>query len=90
MLGHVLREGHNRLYAFPNPRRTSDYKITITREQAAKGLEKDLSRNGKQLRVIIPPNIKSGTRIRLPNARFTTDGIPGDIFIMVYVKKNKP
>jgi len=71
-----------------NKRGASDYKITLTLEQAAKGLEKDLSRNGKQLRIIIPPNIKSGTRIRLPNARLNTDGIPGDIFIMVYVKKN--
>jgi curved DNA-binding protein len=63
-----------------------NYEITITREQAAKGMEKDLTRNGKRLRVKIPARIKSGTRIRLRNARLTTDGFPGDIYIIVKVK----
>jgi len=58
----------------------------ITREQAARGMEKDLTRNGKNLRVKIPARIKSGMRIRLRNARLTTDGIPGDIYIKVNVK----
>ena len=63
-----------------------NYEITITREQAARGLEKDLPRNSKRLRVKIPALIRSGTRIRLRNARLTTDGIPGDIYITVKVK----
>jgi DnaJ-class molecular chaperone len=63
-----------------------NYEITISREQAIKGMEKDLTRNGKRLRVKIPARIKSGTRIRLRNARLTTDGIPGDIFITVKIK----
>ena len=49
-------------------------------------MEKDLTRNGKRLRVKIPARIKSGTRIRLRNARLTTDGIPGDIYITVKIK----
>jgi DnaJ-class molecular chaperone len=49
-------------------------------------MEKDLTRNGKRLRVKIPARIKSGTRIRLRNARLTTDGFPGDIYITVKVK----
>jgi DnaJ-class molecular chaperone len=49
-------------------------------------MEKDLPRNGKKLRVKIPARIKSGTKIRLRNARLTTDGIPGDIYIKVNVK----
>jgi len=63
-----------------------NYEITITPEQAAKGMEKDLMRKGKRLRVKIPAGIKSGTRIRLQNARLTTDGLPGDIYIKVLVK----
>jgi hypothetical protein len=63
-----------------------NYEIAITREQAAKGLEKDLTRHGKRLRVKIPAGIKSGIKIRLRNARLTTDGQPGDIFIKVNVK----
>jgi curved DNA-binding protein len=63
-----------------------NYEITITAEQAAKGMEKDLVRKGKQLRVKIPAGIRSGTRIRLRNARLTTDGLPGDIFVKILVK----
>ena len=77
-------------YYSQQPRRPAsqsvNYEITITREQAAKGMEKDLTRNGKRLRVKIPAHIKPGTRIRLRNARITTDGFPGDIYITVNVK----
>ncbi len=62
------------------------YQITITKEQAAQGLEKDLVRRGKKLRVKIPPGVRSGTEVRLRNARQTTDGQPGDILIQVKVK----
>jgi curved DNA-binding protein len=63
-----------------------NYEITIRADQARKGLEKDLVRNGHKLRVRIPRGIKSGMRIRLRNARMVTDGIPGDIYIRVLVK----
>jgi len=62
------------------------YEITITREQAARGLEKDLSRRGRKLRVKIPAGVKTGSRVRLRNARQLTDREPGDIIIMVKVK----
>jgi len=62
------------------------YEITITKEQAAKGMEKDLTRKGKKLRVKIPAGVKSGTKLRLGNARRITDGQPGDIIILVKVK----
>jgi curved DNA-binding protein len=65
---------------------SANYEINITPEQAQKGMEKDLVRKGKRLRVKIPAGIKSGTRIRLQNARQTTDGLPGDIYIKVIVK----
>ncbi|MDD5288383.1 MAG: DnaJ domain-containing protein, partial [Dehalococcoidales bacterium] len=68
------------------PSQDINYEITITREQAIKGMEKDLTRRGKKLRVKIPARIKSGTKIRLSNARLTTDGQQGDIYITVRVK----
>jgi DnaJ-class molecular chaperone len=69
-----------------SPREDVRYEITITREQAAKGLEKDLIRRGKKLRVKIPAGVKTGNQVRLRNARNMTDGQPGDIMITVKVK----
>ena len=62
------------------------YEITITKDQAARGLEKDLVRRGKKLRVKIPAGVKSGMKVRLRNARQMTDGQPGDILIQVKVE----
>ena len=62
------------------------YEITITGEQAARGLEKDLVRRGRRLRVKIPAGVKSGTQIKLRNARQITDGVRGDIMVTVRVK----
>ncbi len=67
-------------------RRGIRYEITITKEQAAQGLEKDLTRRGKTLRVKIPAGVKTGAKVRLRNARQITDGQPGDIMILVKVK----
>ena len=62
------------------------YEITISREQAAAGLEKDLVRKGKKLRVKIPAGVKTGSLVRLRNARQLTDCEPGDIMITIKVK----
>lgn len=72
--------------AKPPPRREVRYEITVTREQAAQGLEKDLIRKGKKLRVKIPAGVKTGTKVKLRNARQITDGQPGDIIILVKIK----
>jgi curved DNA-binding protein len=73
---------------FGNQNHSQDvnYEITITHAQASKGMEKDLMRLGKRLRVKIPAGIKSGTKIRLNNARLMTDRTQGDIYIKVNVK----
>ncbi len=70
----------------PPQSRDVNYEISITPAQAKKGMEKDLTRRGKKLRVKIPVGIESGQKIRLRNARLTTDGTPGDIYITVLVK----
>ncbi len=70
----------------PPPRPEVRYEITLTKEQAAKGMEKDLVRRGRRLRVKIPAGVKNGSRVKLRNARQLTDGQPGDIIIVVRVK----
>ncbi len=62
------------------------YEITITKEQAARGMEKDLTRRGKTLKIKIPAGVKTGTKVKLRNARQITDGHPGDILIQVNVE----
>lgn len=62
------------------------YEVSISREQAARGVEKDLKRQGKTLRVKIPAGIVPNSTVRLRNARQITDGQPGDILISVKVK----
>ncbi len=62
------------------------YEITIPKEQAKTGLEKDLVRKGKRIRVKIPAGVKHGNKVRLRNARQITDGKPGDILITVKIK----
>ena len=57
------------------------------RFESASGLEKDLKRRGKKLRVKIPAGVKDGARIKLRNARQTTEGKPGDIIITVKVRE---
>jgi curved DNA-binding protein len=72
----------------PRPRsRSANYEITITKEQATKGMEKDLKRRGKKLRVKIPAGVKTGSKVRLRNARQITDGQPGDIIVKIKVKQ---
>ena len=68
------------------PRRDARYEIVISKEQAAKGLEKDMVRKGKKLKVKIPAGVKTGSTVRLRNALQVTDGQPGDIFIQIKVK----
>jgi curved DNA-binding protein len=68
------------------PREDVRYEINITKEQAANGVEKILTRRGKKLKVKIPARVKDGTKVRLSNARLVTDGGPGDIIILVKVK----
>ena len=63
-----------------------EYVFFLTSEQAAKGLEKKLKRNGKELKVKIPANIKSGSKVKLKDALNLTDGKPGDIMIHIKVE----
>ena len=68
------------------PRYGARYEIVLSKEQAAKGLEKELTRKGKKIKVKIPAGVKTGSKVRLRNALQVTDGQPGDILIQIKVK----
>jgi curved DNA-binding protein len=63
-----------------------NYEIVLSKEQALEGMEKELVRKGKRLKVTIPAGVKVGSKIKLRNALETTDGQPGDIIIIIKVK----
>ncbi|MCX5999155.1 MAG: hypothetical protein NTU41_06045 [Chloroflexi bacterium] len=62
------------------------YELTVTRDEAANGTRKMLTRKGKRLDIKIPPGVHTGSIVRLGSARQATDGSPGDILIRIKVK----
>jgi thioredoxin len=61
------------------------YDLTISGPDAAAGLTRILSRNGKRLEVKVPANVRDGSIVRLKNARRLTDSVDGDILIRVRI-----
>jgi len=62
------------------------YELKVTPEEALQGARKILTRKGRKLEVRIPTGVKTGSMVRLRNARQVTDGLSGDILIRVVVK----
>ena len=62
------------------------YELTISQEEALRGIRKVLSRKGKRVEVNIPAGVRTGSVVKLSNARQITDGLPGDILVKVLVK----
>jgi curved DNA-binding protein len=67
-------------------RQEARYELSISREEASRGIRKILQRKGKRLEVKIPAGVTTGSVVRLSNALQTSDGLPGDILIKVIVK----
>lgn len=61
------------------------YDLIVTKEQALRGTEKEITRNGKRLKIKVPAGIKGGSKIKLKNALETTDNRLGDIICIVKV-----
>jgi len=61
------------------------YELDITSEEAEKGAKKILTRKGKRLSVKVPPGVKTGSVVKLSNARQITDNQQGDILIKIKV-----
>ncbi len=62
------------------------YGLRISENEAKQGTKKLLTRKGKRLEVNVPPGVSTGSKVRLRDARQTTDGQPGDILIKIKVK----
>jgi curved DNA-binding protein len=62
------------------------YELAISQKEASQGVKKILERKGKKLEVKIPAGVKTGSVVKLRNARRISDGVPGDILIKVVVK----
>jgi len=67
-------------------RRDVRYELVIAKDEASRGTRKVLTRKGKKLEVKIPPGVKTGSIVKLSNARQITDGQPGDILVQIKVK----
>jgi len=59
------------------------YELTITPIEANHGTNKILNVNKRKLEVRIPPGVKTGSMVRLSNARMIFDGHSGDILIKI-------
>jgi curved DNA-binding protein len=62
------------------------YELAVSQKEASRGVTKMLKRKGKKLEVKIPAGVKTGSVVKLRNARQISDGLPGDILIKVVVK----
>ena len=62
------------------------YELAVSQKEASRGVTKILKRKGKKLEVKIPAGVKTGSVVKLRNARQISDGLPGDILIKVVVK----
>jgi DnaJ-class molecular chaperone len=66
-------------------RQNIHYELIISPKEASQGATKLLIRKGKRLEVKIPPGVKTGSVVKLSNARQITDGQPGDILIRIRI-----
>ncbi len=76
----------NDLFGQARTSREARYELAISNGEASRGVTKILKRRGKTLEVKIPAGVKTGSLVRLKNARQISDGLPGDILIKVIVK----
>jgi DnaJ-class molecular chaperone len=75
----------NEIFGPPRTSRDVRYELTISQEESLHGVTKRLQRQGKRLEVKIPAGVRTGTVVRLRNARQISDGVPGDVLIRLIV-----
>jgi len=80
----------------PRKGQSFSYELEITLEQAATGLEREISFalpgvDRKTLNVKVPPGVHTGTRLRLTGegAPGMNGGPNGDVYVEIFVKKHK-
>jgi DnaJ-class molecular chaperone len=75
----------NEIFGRPRTSRDVRYELTISRQDSLNGVTKRLKRKGKSLEVKVPAGVRTGTVVRLSNARRLSDGVAGDILIKIIV-----
>jgi thioredoxin 1 len=65
------------------------YEMLLSEAEAAGGVTRILSRNGKRLEVRVPAGVAEGNTVKLGNAQQLTDGHPGDIIIQIKIKSQE-
>jgi thioredoxin 1 len=65
------------------------YEITITEEEARLGTKKILPTKNIRLEANIPAGVRTGSTVKLTNARQLIDGHPGDVLIQIKVKEEE-
>jgi curved DNA-binding protein len=75
-----------------NPQKGRDYSaaISISLEEAHKGTEREISVNGKKIKVKITPGIEEGKKLRLKSqgAEGTNGGEKGDLYLIIQIQKH--
>ncbi len=78
---------------FSRGRKGSDYEslVKISLEEAYAGTEREISVNGKKLRVKINPGIEDGKKLRLKNqgAESSSGGEKGDLYLIIKTDKHQ-
>jgi thioredoxin 1 len=62
------------------------YEMSISEAEAASGVTRLLTRNGKRLEVKVPAGVVTGNTVKLGNALQLTDNHSGDIVIQIKIK----
>jgi thioredoxin 1 len=63
------------------------YELSITADEADRGITRILTRKGKKLELKLPAGIATGKTIKFSNALQLTDNRPGDILVKIRVKR---
>jgi len=77
----------------PSPRRGRDveYEIDLTLEEAYHGTDRLLEIDGHRIKAIIPPGVRSGSRVRLSGQGEPgrNSGPAGDLYLLVHILPNE-
>ncbi len=83
----------NKASAFKQVRKGRDYEaiLVVTLEEAYSGTEKEISVDGKKLRVKIAPGVDDGKKLRLPKqgAEGINGGERGDLYLVIKIDKHQ-
>jgi len=83
-------KGFNQRTSYPRKGRDYSAVINITLEEAHKGTEREISIDGKKLKVKITPGIEEGKKLRIKHqgAEGINGGEKGDLYLIIQIDKH--